>query len=222
MKFAGTHRLIASRHPTVGIFDAVAAPEDLAAAFELESWSNDRISVEMGVLHTLPPAEWVTGRPMSSVIMASFCHPSPAGGRFNGPERGAWYAARSLATAQREVAYHRGRELHEVGIRDALLQMRLYLADLDAPFYDIRPEVPEHRAWHDPESYVESQKLAARLLAEGSPGVVYRSVRHPGGECIACFRPKLVKNVRASGHFEFRWSGGEEPAVRRLTGAPAG
>ena len=217
MRFAGTHRLIASRHPTVGIFDDVASAEDLAAVFELESWSNDRISVELGVLHTLPPSEWVTGRPMSSVIMASFCHPSPTGGRFNGPERGAWYAARSLATAQKEVAYHRTRELREIGIYDTRMQMRLYLADLEAPFYDARPQTAANEALHDPDSYVESQKLAAQLLGEGSPGIVFRSVRHPGGECIACFRPKLLKNVRAAGHFQFEWAGGGEPVVRSLS-----
>ncbi len=171
----------------MGIFDDVASPDDLAAIFELESWSNDRISVELGVLHALPPAEWVTGRPMASVIMAAFCHPSPAGGRFNGPERGTWYAARSLMTAQKEVAYHRTVELREVGITDTVIQMRLYLADLDAPFYDVRPPFPENEALHDPDSYAESQKLGARLLREGSPGVVFRSVRHSGGELYRVF-----------------------------------
>ena len=30
------------------------------------------------------------------------------------------------------------------------------------------------------------------------------------------FRPPLVRNVRAGGHFEFRWDGGPEPTVRKL------
>ena len=50
----------------------------------------------------------------------------------------------------------------------------------------------------------------------GSNGIVYRSVRAPEGECIVCFRPKLVKNVRQGAHFEYRWSGSPEPKVRQL------
>jgi hypothetical protein len=38
--------------------------------------------------------------------------------------------------------------------------------------------------------------LAARLLEAASAGIVYPSVRHNGGICIACFRPALVNNVR--------------------------
>jgi hypothetical protein len=70
-----TCRLVPSRYPTVGILDRVASPEDLPYIFELESWTNDCISDELGILHRIPPDEWVTGRPMASVIMAAFCHP---------------------------------------------------------------------------------------------------------------------------------------------------
>ena len=45
---------------------------------------------------------------------------------------------------------------------------------------------------------------------------LHRSGRLPGGQCIACFRPKLVTNVRPSAHFEFRWEGTREPVVTRL------
>jgi hypothetical protein len=34
------------------------------------------------------------------------------------------------------------------------------------------------------------------LLDQGSAGVVYPSVRHADGTCIACLRPALVSNVR--------------------------
>ena len=36
------------------------------------------------------------------------------------------------------------------------------------------------------------------------------------GECIACFRPPLVRNVRAGGHYEFRWEGRPDPVIRKL------
>ena len=41
-----TRRLVPSVYPTVGILDHVASPEDLPFIFELESWTNDRISTE--------------------------------------------------------------------------------------------------------------------------------------------------------------------------------
>ena len=200
----------------MGVLDAIASPADLPFIFELESWTNDRISAELGILHRIPPEEWVIGRPMASVVMAAFCHPRPGGSRFNGPERGAWYAGTTLATAHAEVIYHRTAELAEVGVFETRLQMRLYLADFDAVFHDVRPHIPENLPFHDPVSYQASQALARQLLAAGSNGVIYRSVRRQGGECLACFRPALVTNVRERGHYEYRWEGGRAPRVRKL------
>jgi RES domain len=211
-----TCRLIPSRFPTTGILDQVASPEDLPFVFELESWTNDRISTELGILHRIPVDEWVTGRTMSSVIMAAFCHPRPEGGRFNTAERGAWYAGIDLETAHAEVVYHRTKELAEVGVSDTRVEMRLYQANFDAKFHDVRAHLPEHAPLHDPASYTASQAFARELLASGSNGVIYRSVRKEGSECIACFRPPLVKNVRAGAHFEYRWQGGPTPVIRKL------
>lgn len=211
-----TCRLVASLYPVQGILDVVSSPADLPYVFELESWSNDRISTEMALLHRLPDTEWVVGRPMASVVMAAFCHPRPGGGRFNSSQRGAWYAGTLLETAHAEVIYHRGLELAEVGVSESRLQMRLYRADFRTTFHDIRPLTARNRRWHSPSSYAASQALAADLLAQGSHGILYRSVRRPGGECVACFRPALVENVRPDVHFEYRWEGSGPPRIRRL------
>jgi len=213
-----TCRLVPSRFPSTGILDQVASPEDLPFLFELESWSNDRISAEFGILHRIPREEWVTGRAMSSVVMAAYCHPRPGGGRFNLDDRGAWYAGLDLDTAHAEVIYHRGVELDEIAVRDTRLEMRLYLANFDADFSDVRARTREHQPLHDPASYTASQAFARELLAQEANGVIYRSVRHASGECLACFRPRLVRNVRAGAHFEYRWSGRGRPLVRRMKG----
>jgi hypothetical protein len=207
---------VPSVYPPEGLFDDVASAEDLEHVFELESWTNDRISGELGALHNIPKDEWVTGKPMASVVMAAYCHPRPGGGRFNLPDRGAWYAGGDEATAHAEVVYHRSRELAEIGVSDARLQMRLYLADFSGTFHDVREDTTANRPLHDPVSYAASQTLAARLLKDGSNGVLYRSVRRAGGQCIACFRPRLVMNVRADRHFEYRWAGPGGPAVITL------
>ena len=78
-----THRLVPSRFPSVGVFDAVSSTADLEAVLELEGWTNDRVSAELGILQRIPRDEWVLGFPHATVIMASFCHPRPGGGRFN-------------------------------------------------------------------------------------------------------------------------------------------
>lgn len=210
-------RLIPTRYPSVGLFDRVAAADDLDAVLELEGWTNDRISNELGLLHAVPKDEWVSGRPMASVVMAAFCHPAVGGSRFSSDQRGAWYAGRTLATALAEAVFHRTAELADVGHFDTRVQLRLYHADFAAPFHDIRDGGRAYASLHDPDSYRESQAFARDLLDSGANGIVYRSVRHDGGECLACFRPPLVSNVRVAAHYEFRWAGTRIPRVIRLT-----
>jgi hypothetical protein len=213
----GAHRLIPTRYPSVGVFDTVAAPADLEAVFELEGWTNDRISAELGLLHDIPKEEWVVGRPMASVVMASFCHPRPQGGRFNDGRRGAWYAAFALRTAYAESIFHRTAELEEIGgWFDTIVQMADYLADFAAAFHDLRNA--RFARYLVPDSYDRSQRLGRELLERGANGIVYPSVRDRTGTCIACMRPRLVGNVRTGGFYEYRWSGRREPSIRRLSG----
>ena len=120
----------------------------------------------------------------------------PGGSRFSGDDRGAWYGGFSLKTAQAEVAFHYGEGLREVNWQEEeTVAYREYLADFRAEFHDLRDGEP-HQKYLQPDSYHASQQLGRRLLEHGSAGVVYPSVRHAGGTCIACFRPALVGNVR--------------------------
>jgi RES domain len=213
LRLRNTWRIIPSRYPSAGILDAIASPEDLDAIIELESWTNDRISAELGLLYRLPREEWLSGRPMATVVMAAFCHPRPGGGRFNSADRGAWYASLSLETAHAEVIFHRTQELAEVGVFETFVQVRAYQADFRAPFHDLRERTG---AIYSRTSYRASQSLAARLLEAGSNGVIYRSVRQEGGVCLACFRPRLVLNLRQGAHYEYRWRGHRVPQVRKI------
>ena len=54
-------------------------------------------------------------------------------------------------------------------------------------------------------SYIASQQLSIQLLEAGSLGILYPSARRPGGNCIACFRPSLVSNVRKRDLYRLRW-----------------
>ena len=210
-----TARLIPARYPSVGTLDQIAAPRDLDAIFELEGWTNDRISNDLGVLHTIPRNEWVVGAPMATVVMAAYCHPRPGGGRFNDESRGAWYAAFSLGTAHAEAIHARTRELEEIGgWFETAMQMAAYLADFNAEFHDLRGK--RFVRYLNPDDYSASQRLAQQLVDAGAKGVVFPSVRDRGGTCLACFRPQLVRNVRQGAFYEYRWSGTREPAIRKL------
>jgi hypothetical protein len=213
-----THRLVPSRHSTSGDSLLVRIADDdehLEGIFELDAATNDRLLAGQQRLPGIGVEELVFGLPWSHVVNAAFCHPHPLGSRFNGPERGVWYAAVALETAQEEVAFHKRIELAETGWTDEeSVTYDDYLADFSAAFHDVRGAGGFSRCL-DPGSYVASQALAEELLDAGSLGVVYPSVRHAGGTCIACFRPALVTNVRRDATYRFTWRGSADPILAR-------
>ncbi|MGH7449040.1 MAG: RES family NAD+ phosphorylase [Longimicrobiales bacterium] len=200
------YRVIPSRFPPVDLFERVAPAADLAAVHELEALTNDRLRDQLGEIQLVPPPERVAG-PGAGYVMAAFTHPSPRGGRFSGARLGAYYAARALATSIAETKHHRERFMQATREPPMELDMRVLEAELDARLHDLRglrdtlPEI------YDRDDYSAAQRLAGRLRAEGSDGVVYDSVRHEGGHCIAIFRPRRVRSCRATLHLTYVWDG---------------
>jgi RES domain-containing protein len=210
-----THRLIPSCHTPAGdsvLADVAAQDDDLPAIFELDAATNDRVLAGQQRLPGLGVEELVFGVPHAAVINAAFCHAHPLGGRFNGPDRGAWYAAFELATAQAEVGFHKAVQLAEIGRLQDSVTFDDYLADFSASFHDHRHD-RARSSWLAADSYVASQGLAERLLAAHSLGVVYPSVRARRGTCVACFRPALVGNVRLHRTYRFTWDGSAQPVI---------
>ena len=213
-----THRLIPSKYSESGdsvltrIADNDAHLQDI---FDLDNATNDRLLAENDLLPGIDTHELVFGVPYYRIVNAAFCHAHPLGSRFNGPDRGAWYAAFEMESARAEVAFHKRVELAEVGWFHEEVMYDDYLADFSADFHDIRDDkaFADHLA---PDSYVASQDLALELLAAGSLGVIYPSVRHQGGTCLACFRPTLVMNVRKAATHIFRWEGQAEPIIHTV------
>jgi hypothetical protein len=211
-----THRLIPSRHTRgqASVLTAIADDDEhLTAIFDLDAATNDRLLAGHHRLPGIGPEELVAGVPHASVINASFCHPHPLGARFSGPDRGAWYAAFAVETAQAEVAFHKTVQLAEVGRFDDSVTYDDYLADFSASFHDLRG-ARRFQACLDPRSYVASQALAEQLLDTEALGVVYPSVRHVEGTCLAVFRPALVANVRRARTYRFTWSGTATPEIK--------
>jgi len=187
--------------------------------FDLDHATNERLAAESGALPGISN-ELVFGIPNYRVVNASFSHAHPLGSRFNGPDRGAWYAAFAFETAREEVAFHKTTEYAEIGRFDDSITYDDYLADFSAEFHDIR-DGKQFAPVLDPDSYVASQAFAERLLESGSLGVVYPSVRDRGGTCVACFRPALVGNVRKSARYRFTWDGDPTPQVTSLSATSA-
>jgi len=55
--------------------------------------------------------------------------------------------------------------------------------------------------------YAASQRLGATLRTSGSDGVVYPSIRNPGGECAGLFYPDLASLPAQRRHFDYHWNG---------------
>lgn len=210
-----THRLIPSKYNESG--DSVLAriaddTDHLQAIFDLDHATNDRLLSENNLLPGIGIDELVFGISNCRIVNAAFCHAHPLGSRFNGPDRGAWYAAFALETAQAEIAFHKSVELEEIDWFEESVTYDEYLADFGGEFHDIRGE-GAFETCLDPASYDASQTLAEKLLDNGSGGIIYQSVRHAMGTCIACFRPALVNNVRKKARYRLTWAGTPEPAI---------
>ncbi len=199
-----THRLIPNRFYKEGesvLSRLELPPAQMEHLFQLDDATNTRLAGEANLLPGITVHELVFGVPHYHIVNAAFTHARPGGSRFSGADRGCWYAGFSLKTAQAEVAFHYGEGLREVNWREEeTVDYREYLADFRAEFHDLRSEDGRdgsaYKKYLQPDSYQASQQLGRRLLDHGSTGVVYPSVRHADGTCIACFRPALVGNVR--------------------------
>ncbi len=200
-----THRLIPAQFADGGASVLARLATDrntVNAIFELDNATNDRLLAESGLLPGIDARELVFGIPSYRIINAAFCHPAPSGSRFNSADRGAWYAGFELETSQAEIAYHRQIWLRETAWEEEESSDYLdYLADFRAEFHDMRAS--------------GSIEYAEALSPVSSAGIVYPSVRQPGGTCIACFRPVLVINVRKGDTFTFVFPDSRTPPTIR-------
>jgi RES domain-containing protein len=214
-----THRLVPSQYRDGGrsvLASLTDTDAQLADLFDLDNATNERLLAEHDLLPGIGVHELLFGVPYYRIVNASFTHAHPLGSRFNAPDRGAWYAAFEVRTAQADVAFHKSVHLAEIGRFEDDVTFDDYRADFSCELHDLR-DAPAFAACLAPDSYVPSQTFAARLLDAGSLGVVYPSVRRAGGTCVACFRPALVMNVRKGRTYRFRWSGRATPTITIAT-----
>lgn len=206
IKWRPAYRVIPSRFPAIGLFDRVARPEDFDALYALEAMTNDRLRDEVGDISLVPPEERLFG-PGSTCIMAAFTHLNPQGSRFSDGRYGVFYCARSRDTAIAETRYHSARFMAATREPPMRLQMRLYSVDAQGKVADLRRAAQTEPRIVDPDDYSFTQSIGRSLRAEGVLGIVYPSVRHARGQCLAAFRTALVKGCLHAAYLEYQWNG---------------
>lgn len=208
MSWPTATRIIASRYPPIDLFERLTPdPAVWEALLALEQLTNPRVRDEVGNIALVPPHERVRG-PGASYIMASFTHLNPKGSRFSDASYGVYYAAAEIETAIAETIFH-----FEAFARDSddpprMEDMRVLVGVVDEVFEDVAAMPrPKRSQILNPISYIASQSYAKSLRNAGANGVVYPSVRHPGGECIGAFKPRAVGLPHQERHLKYRWNG---------------
>lgn len=201
--WAQTFHIVPSRYPVVNIFEEISDPADLETVIALAAATNPRVLDEAGDLHLVRSEDRISG-PGTTPVMAAFTHAKPS--RFGDGTFGIYYAGRDEETAIAETAYHRGRFLRDAHLSDERLDMRVYVASVSGSYDDIR-RLPSTDPLYDRDSYAKSQPYGIALYETNAvDGIVFNSVRHPGGRCVAAFRPRRVRNCLASHHLEYRFT----------------
>nr|WP_299503772.1 RES family NAD+ phosphorylase [uncultured Rhizobium sp.] len=153
--------------------------------------------------------------PHAHFINACFAYAKPREpNRFNGADRGAWYSALAVETCLAEIAFHMTEFLARAGDFNAVVDYAEMFCSLSGDFVDLRPQ-PQHGAL-DPDKthgYPRGNALAEAARRAGTNGIVYPSVRHPGGTCFAVLRPAAVQSVRQGDVYRLVWSGNPAPTT---------
>lgn len=205
------YRLIRSIHPPIDLFEDVADPRDWEALASAESKTNPRLWEHLGHLDLVPPERRVHG-PGATYLMAPFVHVSrDRPGRFTDGRYGVYSAGNEEEVAIREVAHHHGRAMRASAEGPGWVsQFRMLINTIDLDLHDLRNRQEAHR----PDDCVPSQALGRALRDAGSNGVLYRSVRCPGGECVGIFWPDLMPAPVQADHFDFHWDGETVDRIR--------
>ncbi len=201
------YRIIPSEYPPINFFERLVDPELMDELYFIESLTNDRLRHEVGDIALIPAEDRITG-PGTSPVMAAFTHISPeCPSRFSDGSYGVYYAAKTLKTAIEETKHHRARFLSYTREEAGEIDMRVYIGEVIKPLHDVRGD--DYQQLHQLNDWTPSQAFGQEMKAINSWGIVYRSVRDAGGECIAALRPPAVSTPRQGPHLSYVWDGSQ-------------
>jgi RES domain-containing protein len=215
-----TVRLVSTARLRETVLLGLADAEDQAGLAEIEGATSSRLMAQARGSGDVASHELVYGVPGAVFINAAFAYARPrAPNRFNGADRGAWYAALAVETCLAEVGYHLTAFLADTGVYEAVVDYAELFASFAGEFVDLRDD-PDHPSLHpDPRlGYPEGNALADAARARGLNGILYPSVRAAGGTCIAALFPHAVQSVAQGDVHRMTWAGSPEPKVERIVG----
>jgi hypothetical protein len=201
-------RIVRSRFPPIDLFEDIADPADWPLLLSAEQKTNPRLMESVGNLDLVPSARRIGG-PGATWLMAPFVHVSfDRPSRFSRGRFGVLYAGREFETALLETVHHHARFMARTKEPAGWTsQFREIVIDIDGRLHDLRGARPGVAAALDPSDYGEAQALAEQLRRGASEGLIYPSVRNPGGECAGLFYPDLASNPREGRHLDYHWDG---------------
>ena len=201
-------RIIRSIHPPIDLFEDIADPADWPLIISAEQKTNPRLMENIGNLDLVPITRRISG-PGASYLMAPFTHVSTdRPSRFSDGTFGVLYVGISFEVALLETIHHHARFMTRTNEPEGWTsQFREIVLNVRARLHDLRGGDPAHASALEPDDYSESQRLGIQLRAIGSDGLVYPSVRFPGGECVGLFYPDLASKPVQGRHLAYHWSG---------------
>ena len=217
VQWSPSHRVIASEFAGENIFDRLTSDVDYARVREevdllreIADLTNPHVLHESGQFEVVRQDDRIFGRG-SGLIMASFAFPGQAS-RFSDGSYGVYYAARDLDTAITETRFHAQRYLRGSG--PCVLEKTVVQAELDGVLVDVRSPCPCPAGVYDPFDYRTGNDFGSVVKSLDGHGIVYDSVRRVRGECVAVFRPPVLRNAVATQTLEYEWDGVGIVAVR--------
>ncbi|KTC66327.1 RES domain-containing protein (plasmid) [Legionella adelaidensis] len=206
------HRLIPSKFPPISLFDWASSAQELEQIAFLEGLTNERIQAELGRINLVDKDDWVGG-PGSTPLMAAFTHIG-APTRFSDGTYGIYYAGSTLVTAIKETIFHRERFYSASKEANCSISMREYIAEVKQPLVDITLN-HKHLLEPNPVFYTQSQEFGKKIREEKHWGILYPSVRHDEGLCVAIFRPPALTTPVQGCHLTYIWDGARISEVYR-------
>jgi RES domain len=183
---------------------------EIARLAEIEAVTSGRLIATNIGLPPLGPDDFVgSDVPSHRFINAAFVYPRPdALNRFNGPARGAWYAAFELDTAIAEVAYHLEKELRATNRANTSVEYAELFATIDGKIIDLTATSAKHDCISQPDdfAYPAGNRLAVDAMQLGFQAIVYPSARRLGGVCVAALFPKAISKVTEGDVHRLSWT----------------
>lgn len=214
-----TIRLVSTARLRDPVLLKLVPGDELDALAEIEGATSGRLRAQETGAEKLDRRELVFGIPHARLINAAFSYWMPRVlNRFNGPGRGAWYAAVAVETCLAEVTFHLERELSNVGDFNAAVDYAEMFASFVGDFVDVRgvSPKPDFLDGNPAIGYPSGNQFADGVRLAGHYGIVYPSLRHPGGTCLVALTPHAVQSVAQGRVIRLAWTGKSGPEIREI------